>query len=75
MQGGRGGIPQSRAEPAPAPIPACIERSAVPPREECQLGDGETEDVMGIEHFDVFGSHPFLAKVDEGARQDFEVRF
>jgi hypothetical protein len=30
---------------------------------------------MGIEHFDVFGSHPFLAKVDEGARQDFEVRF
>ena len=72
---GRGGIPQSRAEPAPAPIAAGVERSAVPSGEECQLSDGETEDMMGVEHFDVFGSHPFSAKVDEGARQDFEVGF
>jgi hypothetical protein len=58
-----------------APIASRVERTTVPAGDLSQLGDGEPEHVMGIEHLDIFGSHSVPLQVDEGPGQDFKVGF
>ena len=53
----RARVVTSGAQATLAPIAPGVERSAVPAGDQCQLGDGEAQYVVCIEHLDVLCPH------------------